>query len=368
MPVINIPYKTIIAHYKSVLPTYSTCKLLEYKHIKDDRTKKPYHDVASKKQIQTILKISHTKSGFDQYHRLLQLLLKHIKIDDYILLLKIIFERKSLDDEIYTVLQNYLIGGKNEKKSGKKSVGKSVGKSGKKVGKRVGKIKGGSSNKSGITTDCTRNSIHGQMYNYIIRKHVLSDKNFKLENYLDIGCGDCEKTKIIGNYIGLPDSKIYGVDITKWGGYTQEKRLKVPINITLIDENDILPFANNSFSLVSAYMVLHHVRNLGKLLHEINRVLYVGGYFVIREHDAMNNVDYMLCDIEHAMYDVVHRNDMNFFTTYYAKYYDWLEWDIILAQFGFQYIHADYDSTSIHSEISATRYFHGVYKKIKDLQ
>ena len=38
-------------------------------------------------------------------------------------------------------------------------------------------------------------------------------------------------------------------------------------------------------------MVLHHVRDLELMLTEINRILEIGGYLYIREHDALGNLD-----------------------------------------------------------------------------
>ena len=104
------------------------------------------------------------------------------------------------------------------------------------------------------------------------------------------------------------------------------------------------------------------------MLREINRITVMNGYFVIREHDAFTNNDYMLCDIEHAMWDVVRRQDTKFYDNFYSKYYNWIEWDIILDHYGFQYVHAGYDSTRMVYEVSATRYYYAIYKKVKNIK
>ena len=119
-----------------------------------------------------------------------------------------------------------------------------------------------------------------------------------------------------------------------------------------LNEDGILPFENSKFCLISAFMVLHHVRPIEKLLSEISRILKPNGYFFIREHYAMCKIDYMLCDIEHALYDVVQRNDITFFDKYHGIYYDWLEWDYILEKHGLKYIYGDFHSNSIYYNLT----------------
>ncbi len=76
---------------------------------------------------------------------------------------------------------------------------------------------------------------------------------------------------MIGNGIGLDDNNIYGADIPSWGDYSEIKRTRVPINIVnLHHKRSMLPFTDNKFSLITTFMVLHHIKNLNTLLSEIN--------------------------------------------------------------------------------------------------
>ena len=211
---------------------------------------------------------------------------------------------------------------------------------------------------------CDRNVLHAQMMFYHIKKHI---KNLHIDNYLDIGCGECIKTKYIGELLGLPNNKIYGADIETWGGYNEETRDTKNINFIKLIPNEPFPIDSNKFSLMSAFMVIHHIENLNLFIREMNRCLKMGGYIVIREHDTINNMDKMLADIEHGVYEVAQRNNLNYFDNFYSHYYDWVELDIIFFRYGFEYIYADYEYSSVYANISPTRYFYAIYKKIKDI-
>lgn len=359
---IIIPKEDFLEFVKVQISKFPQCKIDEYTDIKYNKYQ-PYKPVNSKQQINTLLNIKQNKIGFYHYHRLLQLLAKDVKFHDYFELLKILKKSKFDDIQVYKFLQ------KHSKKNniptccggGFSSKNCIMPSKHYKSSKR-----GGDAKRGGESKYCTRDVLFGQVFGAIFRRFFTGSRlTIPITNYLDIGCGDCKQTKVLGNAIGIPDTAIYGADISHWGGYNDEKRNKVGINIVGLKEDGILPFEDASFCLISAFMCLHHVRPLETLLREISRVLKPNGYFFIREHDAMCSIDYMLCDIEHALYDVVQRNDTSFFDTYHGIYYDWLEWDYILQKYGFKYIYADYNSNSIYYNLTTNRSFYGIYYKKK---
>jgi SAM-dependent methyltransferase len=377
---IIIPKEEFIKFVKIHLEQFPQCKIDEYIDIKYNNLRSKfnkysqgYKDVKSRQQINALLNMKQNKIGLYHYHRLLQLLSKDIHFYNYFDLLKILKKSKFDDMQVYKFLQKYstkqsspiCCGGHCKKSGGSRSSKRTDG------GSRSKSTNGGHSktdtNGNGRIDGkyCSRDVLFGQIFSIVFKRFFLSKKKIiNVTNYLDIGCGDCKQTKVLGNAIGLPDSAIYGADISHWGGYNEEKRSKVGINIIGLKDDGILPFESESFCLVSTFMVLHHVRPLEKLLSEISRILKPNGYFFIREHDAMYPIDYMLCDIEHALYDVVQRNDTNFFNTYHGVYYDWIEWNYILKKYGFKYIYADYNSNSIYYNLTTNRSFYGVYHKI----
>ena len=122
----------------------------------------------------------------------------------------------------------------------------------------------------------------------------------------------------------------------------------------------------SQFDLITTFMVLHHVEKLDILLGEINRCLQQDGYLMIREHDAVNDLDYMMIDVEHAINELVIPDNINekFYKEYYGKYRDWMEWAVIMSRYNLKMIGFGYDSLSVRFNVAPTRYFFAIYKKI----
>lgn len=324
-------YNYVIDVIKKSKPFYPSCFLSEYQYYKESQKKITYHDVQSDKQIQTILQISKTKAGMKNYHRLTNILAKSVKLQDYLYFLNKLLSKKTITDTaVYNVLSNF-------------------------------------TRQSGGENKCDRNTIRAELFYYIISKHLIEqNKSFLINNYLDIGCGDCKLTKILGKKFGLNLKNIFGLDIKEWFDYKSNRNAN--IQLTLINEGEKLPYKDEEFSITSAFMVLHHTKNLDQTLKEINRITKKNGYFIIREHDCLTKADYMLTDIEHAIYERVYKKNpedhKKFMETYYAKYYDKLEWEVILKEYGFEYIYVDYDPLTIYYDLLPTRSFLGIFRKV----
>ena len=297
-------------------------KLGEYVNIKKWDEKKPYSDVKSNKQISTLV----NNSGYKYYYRLCELIGKHIKIkkgfQDYI---HNLLNNNHPDDVIYAKIKKHL----DDKKI---------------------KLNGG--------------SIRDEMRaDYMYSKY----KNHKLDNtskYLDIGCGNGQISKLLGKKFGLTEQNIYCIELNKW--ITDEKKDFADINVQLSDDFSHLPYGDGEFDIISAFMVLHHVKKLDIMLREVSRCLRKGGLFIIREHDALTKNDYMMIDIEHALYDIcksgISYND--FVNNYYGKYHDWLELDYLVCNNNnMEYIDGQYDNLSIVWDVEPTRYYYTIYRR-----
>lgn len=334
--------KYLEKHYED----YPACKILEYKENAKHSFKRFYRTINSNRQISSLIELSRTKRGMTIYHRLLQLLSRKIYVQDYTTFLNKFINKDLTDDEVYSILKKYQRKPKYQK--------------------------GGKSNKKNVILaartyeECNKNTLRAQIYYDIISTYILKkDKKFKLDNYLDYGCGSCVITKVLGEALDLPYNKIFGADIPAWGEYTREERKKLPIKIIDLKENQKLPIKTSQFSLVTAFMVLHHVKNLELMLLELNRIIKKGGYLILREHDCINYADFMLADIEHMLFQKVVRDEPKAKENYYAKYYDWVEWGYMLDKHGFKCIHHEFLSDSVYFNLTPTRAFIGVYKKIK---
>jgi len=329
---IIIDDKEILDRLKQI-KNYPLCKIIDYEYyIKLNKYEK-YVDIKSKNQIGTLInRFRQNRSGVLNYHSFLGLLLKHVEFKYYDKYTNILLHNKYNDFEIYKILRNYI---KQHKKPARQ-----------------------------IAYVCDRDTFHAQNVYYNITRNI-ADKSLVIDKFFDFGCGECITTKRIGEMFGLDKDHIYGADIPNWGDYTDEKRQKNDIILITLEENKKIPIEDNFFPIISAMMVLHHVKDLMFVLKELNRITKLGGYIYVREHDAFTNSIKMLCDIEHAMFEVVQRKNDNFFEDYYGEYYNWIEWLVLFKRAGFEYVYSDFDYTSAYQTISPTRPYYCIYKKIR---
>jgi len=318
---------------------YPICKLNEYLDIKN-RVICKYKPISSNNQINTIIKCSRTKKGMIVYHRLLALLAENIKVDDYTKFLQSFLYKNKSDMEIYYSIRKF-------SKIRQVDITNTM---------------------DNVLMDCRNNNIlRSQEYASFIKQVLSQDKSFVLENYLDIGCADCKLTIELGNIMGLSVSKIYGINNPKWVRYSKKKFRKLPINVYEVDKNNKFPFKTGMFSLVSLFLVIHHVVDIYTLLKELNRIVKLGGYVIIQEDDAMVDTDYMLSDIKHMLSRIVKCRCDDAINTYFIKYTDWVEMNHIFNIHGFQYKLAYYFLESVDSGLDSTRPYCCVFQKVKNI-
>jgi ubiquinone/menaquinone biosynthesis C-methylase UbiE len=207
-----------------------------------------------------------------------------------------------------------------------------------------------------------RNKSHAVMY----REHLshINIGNLKQAFYLDIGCANGTKTIALAKELGIPIQNTFGADIKEWSKNYQEPKV-LGKNFKEI-QSDKLDFADGSFDLISAFMVLHHVKHLHNLLSEISRCLKKQRYLIIREHDNYDSLDHIITDVEHVLFEVSTCNETyeDFTSNYYGKYMDQYEWIYTLEKYGLKVITTGYDCNSVKFQVSSSRYFYAIFVKV----
>ena len=207
-----------------------------------------------------------------------------------------------------------------------------------------------------------------EQYSYVARNyHDLIPEHFGVDDisklfpagnikYLDVGCGTGVKTLEFGRKIGLTPKQIHGTDIEGWTDFKRSDIQFKPI------VGGKLSYKDNEFDIITSFMTLHHVPDPASLISEIARCLKPGGIFLIREHNALDGFDKMLCDIEHLAYDFKQnsnhsmsdeKNNMN--------YHHWSEWDVLMKQSGLVYKFGSHDWSSTKETIGPTKTYHAIY-------
>ncbi|MEM3062317.1 MAG: methyltransferase domain-containing protein [Nitrososphaerota archaeon] len=178
---------------------------------------------------------------------------------------------------------------------------------------------------------------------------------FGFASIADIGCGDGSITAALGRQLKIFKSDNHGIDIRKsscLSGFTFLTIDEDPFNPQTGKYEKWIPLADQSKTLVTAIMSLHHIKELDFMLDEINRILITNGYFVVAEHDISMGLSKdnkspelftQFLDIVHGLYSCVitqprEETGRQFLTRYYSKYRTKSEWIEKIKNKGFRYV------------------------------
>lgn len=321
----------LIKYYKETHKYYSKCILKEFEI--DKLYKNNYQNIYSNKQIKTLWNLS--KNDRNIGHRLLSMLTKRMNPSSYINIVNIL-NKFNKDEDIYNKLHKiYLIDDENREKKELCSL-----------------------------VERKSTLFYEKIMDYII--NIKQKDEVVIDNYLDIGCGNCKVTEQFGKYLGLKNENIYGADFSEFDEQTY--KINKNIQFTLLKNNyKKLPYETNSISLISLVNVIHHVNNLNILLQEVRRILKPNGILMIIETDVLDYVDYMLLDIEHLLYHFVYNKNRKLdlkltdLKDTESNYFNWLSLDLILKEYNFSYKYSSYLSRKFKFEINNNREFIAFY-------
>lgn len=178
----------------------------------------------------------------------------------------------------------------------------------------------------------------------VLRRHVDGAVTM-----LDVGCNRGGITRELGKLAGA--KRIMGVDIID--------ESDSGIEYIRLGDDAKLPQLDSSVDLVTANMTLHHIRDVERMVSEIVRVLKPGGILFIKEHDCWDAIDAMLIDVEHMIYGDIGSDPGQYGIFRYTNYSGW---DTLLQPL--KYVDADYYYPGIKNDITPTRAFWAVYKKM----
>lgn len=167
--------------------------------------------------------------------------------------------------------------------------------------------------------------------------------------YLDFGCGDGTISREFGRLVSAGET--HGVDVLE--------KSSPDIRYQRVADGK-LPYPDGHFDLITAFVSLHHVKDVGAAVAELHRVCKPGGHLLIKEHDCWNALDSMIVDIEHSIFlTCVDRVPLVDNHTYHFKNY--YGWDAAMKPF--QYVDGDYYYAQYRHEVTPSRIFWGMYKK-----
>lgn len=299
------------------LPTYPIKKLQYYKDL-DNNIPKIYTPVNSNKQISTFYNayLKNPELLREWYYRLLILLSAQYNLNDNIII-KLLTKN---DKIIYTTLQKMAV---------KRS-----------------------------TISIKENLILNAQF----VKYILTYYKNNIRNYLDVGCGSCFKTPLVGKLLNLKKKDIYGLNLEDDKEYDYiNKGNKQYMNYDTYKENEAFPYKDNFFSLMSFNMVLHHVNDIDWILDQAYKKLKPNGLLLIMEHDAPTDFDKIICDALHLnsykYYDI-----KNTIST--GNYISWLEFNYIVTSHGFKLLKHELSMKYKDTMMNVAKVYFNLYRKI----
>lgn len=195
----------------------------------------------------------------------------------------------------------------------------------------------------------TRGGGHAQLSWDILKR--VAPKSAQYENYLDVGCGDGTITAEFSKLIGAKN--VGGLEIGKYDNPA--------IKYTYITPDTVkLPQDDGTYDLITAYMSLHHIKQLPAIFAELCRVLKPGGIFFIKEHDCWSAMDAMLIDIEHNIF-IYGNNETQDRDPHIYHHRNCWSWIKFFEAAGFECLGANYYATTVRPDISPTRAFWAIF-------
>jgi ubiquinone/menaquinone biosynthesis C-methylase UbiE len=196
--------------------------------------------------------------------------------------------------------------------------------------------------------------LYSLLYNQFLK--IINKNNIQKDiKYLDIGCGNGNKTLLISKAFNIPKKNVYGTDVPSWGPYQKKQLEKFEKNHFqyINPENGKLKFKDNTFNFISVILTLHHIPNLSNTLNEIKRILKPNGILMIIEHDALTKYDHLLIEIQHMLYGYIYDKFNPNWKNYIEhritnRYMNIMEWRYLFEEYKFKYLYGDliYDDLS----------------------
>lgn len=169
-------------------------------------------------------------------------------------------------------------------------------------------------------------------------KELLTGVKYDKKAYLDIGCEECILPLSFGEVLGIKD--VNCVNIEDWESHYDLNKTNMEKCQFKYYDGTNLPYPSNSFSVISASMVLHHIKpeDRAKLLDSIYKVMTERGLFIIREHDSTGKEFDEYVDFVHRFYDAVLLKKSHWLDSYGTYYQSEKDWHEELNKHGFKVI------------------------------
>jgi ubiquinone/menaquinone biosynthesis C-methylase UbiE len=196
---------------------------------------------------------------------------------------------------------------------------------------------------------------------------LIKTENIKDIKYLDFGGGDGQNAFAIANKLKCKKGDVFVSDIQSWFGNENVQKYKDLLTYRYL-KTFYLPFEDNTFNFITMFQVLHHIREYNYTVKELYRILKDDGILLIREHDCINDTVATLIDIEHSLFEISGKVnvDYSYLQEYYAHYFSKKELYDLLHSVGFVQVQKSKGVPLETEPVGETRYYLTVFKKVNN--
>jgi len=180
----------------------------------------------------------------------------------------------------------------------------------------------------------------------------------QLYRYVDLGCGKGDKTVQIKRQLDLDESQVIGYEVFNTSYSTVTHAHLANITFRKFDGRTLTDEVDQSVSLVTCIMSLHHAALPEKLVREVRRIMIPGGIVVIKEHDCPDGQGYTqwwssYFDLYHRTFAAIVVPDKPF--ELLAQYRSRSQWRQLFESAGFQLAYSieEYEDVNMRSYYDA---------------
>lgn len=118
---------------------------------------------------------------------------------------------------------------------------------------------------------------------------------------LDIGSGSGEKTILIRKFLKFDLKNTFCLEME-----SKKNNMKVEdaCNFSYYEGKKI-PFEDNTFDVITIFLVIHYVKDLNKFIKEVKRVINKDGIIIIREHNIESKEDELNIKLLQFIYNLM---------------------------------------------------------------
>ena len=210
----------------------------------------------------------------------------------------------------------------------------------------------------------------------IVKKYNSSNLDVTNFNIVDIGGGEGDVIKHIGQTLNIPSTNLYCVEQEKW---SEEYIFNNDINYLFWNNVD-LNLPNESIDLFLLIVSMHHMNDeiINNVLKNISKQIKKDGLIIIKEHDSVDENVLGAINWEHHMYHIVTMSNEkltvsdleNYMITYISNFKSKKNFDDIFKSHNFigvAELNRQFKPLISHDNLNATNLYWKIYKKNTDL-